>query len=336
MSAPVVFILGLLGLAILFLLSVKATQETPFDISEVYSSGKLGEGEEIKQFFYHGFYTLGQKTSSGIIVLTNTRFLFFQKLQGKNAHGADLVLAISWRDVKLIFASNNRVNITGGIGYFVATHLFRVEGISTGTLMDKVLAVKNSLVEGGPIFEAKPASIEESNKDNPPELLQKSLVRGKLDLSRKISLVFFIFIIMLFMLPMVTVSCAGTNAAGTEIKGIDFVTGKDFPSIGTGSNSRLNTEPTAVVALVIALIGILASLRKKSHILRIALGIAGIISMMAFKYILDGKIAQEGNGLIQADYLIAYWLVIISFGMVAIISFFMRDVENTPSENPTE
>lgn len=160
-------------------------------------------------------------------------------------------------------------------------------------------------------------------------------------MNRRISLIFFVVVILLFILPWVTFSCSGTTVA--TVSGLDLVTGKQVnvpSSFGSPSDNRIDSEPLAIVALAVAIAGVLAALVwKKVTIARSILGIVGAVALIALKFKIDGDVSREGEGMIQASYQVGYWLSILAFAVAAALGFIKREISfkvNVPAESQDE
>lgn len=171
-------------------------------------------------------------------------------------------------------------------------------------------------------------------------------------MNSKICLILFVMVIVLFALPWVTVSCAGSTFGAVTISGLDMVTGKELPSplgnlpdatkqqlsstlggINT-TGTKLDTNLLVIGVLALAGAGILASLFwKGSSAARIIFSLLGIALLIAFKYQLDNRVSRIGYGLIQVNYLAGYWFTITAFGAAATVSFLKRD--NNRLEKPS-
>jgi hypothetical protein len=159
-------------------------------------------------------------------------------------------------------------------------------------------------------------------------------------LHKKISLVLFIVVIVVFLLPWITISCAGSNVVAVTFSGLDLVTGKELsPSLGQSTaptsqqppssfgglsvtGTRLDTNLLVVAALALAIAGVIVSLlRKDSSGVRIVLGLLGIAVLIFFKYQVDNQVSRATYRIVQVSYLPGYWLAIAAFGSAAVVSF---------------
>ena len=141
---------------------------------------------------------------------------------------------------------------------------------------------------------------------------------------RTITLGIFLLAIIFFLLPWMSVSCAGEELI--QVSGLDMVTGSyDVPG-----NEELPTsgerEPLAIWALGAAAVGLIFSLFTSnfSRVLRVLSGLAGIGLLIGLKIKIGNdigvEIPAEASGLIQVNYLYGYWLTIAAFAAAAIMS----------------
>jgi hypothetical protein len=129
----------------------------------------------------------------------------------------------------------------------------------------------------------------------------------------------FLLAILFFLLPWMSVSCAGEDII--QVSGLDMVTGSyNVPdeSISSGSESEL----FAILALISAIIGLVACLirHKVAFFTRVISGIAGIAFLVLLKLKIDNNIFDEGQGILQVNYLIGYWLTLLAFVTAIIVS----------------
>jgi hypothetical protein len=148
-------------------------------------------------------------------------------------------------------------------------------------------------------------------------------------MKRKIILGLFVLAIILFLLPWVSLSCAGTTM--TSASGLDMITGKHYETssaFGSPSDNEMDSQPLAIAALAVAVIGIILSLVnwKRAFILRVGLGIAGVVLLIALKLKLDKEVTQEGQGMLQINYLFGYWMTMICFAAASVVNFFKDNV----------
>jgi hypothetical protein len=158
-------------------------------------------------------------------------------------------------------------------------------------------------------------------------------------MTRKIALGIFLLALIFFLMPWVSVSCAGEDLI--QVSGLDMVTGSyDVPSSDEFPSGSSESEPLAIGAMVAAAVGLIISLFtwKMGFILRILAGIAGIGLMIALKIKigndLGSQITSEMKGVIQINYLVGYWLTLVAFAAAAIVSAIKNEytikIEKTP------
>lgn len=137
---------------------------------------------------------------------------------------------------------------------------------------------------------------------------------------RKISLGLSVLVLVMFLLPWVTVTCAGQEVMTAT--GLEMVTGLDYETPGEAGEA--SPEVLAIIVLVVGLIGAGAYLlRGKSGAMSRGIFAAlGIIFLLALKFKIDGNIEKEGQGMLQASYLPGFWITSISFITASILNFF--------------
>lgn len=118
--------------------------------------------------------------------------------------------------------------------------------------------------------------------------------------------------VVLFFLPFLVVTCQGQQVA--SLTGVQLVTGTSVRDPMSGQQRKQGGEPLAAMALVCAggglALGVATRRRSRSHGATIA-GCAGAVAMLLLKAKLDGDMAREGQGMLQAQYTSAYWLAVL-------------------------
>lgn len=134
----------------------------------------------------------------------------------------------------------------------------------------------------------------------------------------------FLLIIILFFLPFAQIRCDSTIV--TEMKGIDFVTGKEIEDGKKDSDGPSKVEPNkfAIMAFLSAIVGFFISFFSKK--IMIALGeivsLIGMVMLLLFKNDLETQIIQtkESFGLITINYLFAFWASFALFVLYVVFS----------------
>jgi hypothetical protein len=144
-------------------------------------------------------------------------------------------------------------------------------------------------------------------------------------MARKIALGIFLLAIIFFMLPWVSVSCAGQDIV--QVSGFDMVSGSyNIPAEDEFVGVDAESEPLAIWALVAAGVGVFVSLItwKIGYFLRIFSGLAGIGLLIALKIKLNNDFSSELTGemagFLQLKYLVGYWLTLVAFAAAVIVS----------------
>ena len=148
------------------------------DTSEIHRSGILKRGEELLEVI------AGNMQGSGVLVITNRRFLFLKK-PGIFSKGFHVIFECSLGHIV-------SVTITGLISKQLNIQVRMEEGFQifnfnigsreiTEIFAEKLIGAKDELIEEQTI-EAKRIIIEEGNKDKAEEILKKRLARGEITL----------------------------------------------------------------------------------------------------------------------------------------------------------
>ena len=151
------------------------------DTSEIHRSGILKRGEELLECIAGNM----QGSGSGVLVITNWRFLFLRK-PGIFSKGYNVIFECSLSLITSVTMTgliskqlNIQVRMEGGA---FEIFNFRIGSKEiTEIFTDKLIGAKNEYIEEQ-IVEAKRVIIEEGNKDKAEEILKKRLARGEITL----------------------------------------------------------------------------------------------------------------------------------------------------------
>jgi hypothetical protein len=156
------------------------------------------------------------------------------------------------------------------------------------------------------------------------------------DLLKKISPVYYVLIILSFFLTFVNISCAGTKIA--SLSGFDLAFGTTITMPGNDMfNKKTETketptdaEPLAIVALVLAVAGIVLSFLRisKQQLILLILGIAGFVIMLLLKSAVGGDITKQPVEMLEISYGFGYYLSLILFMVSSISSGAAMYLEN--------
>lgn len=121
--------------------------------------------------------------------------------------------------------------------------------------------------------------------------------------------------ILLFFLPWISVSCQNMEVG--KASGFNLAFGKKI-----NDQSIHDTKITFLLIItVIALISIsIIKDIKPIRIINALLGIIGFLLLLIFKVNLDSQVMKEGQGLIKVSYLFGYWLIFITYPMIAFLN----------------
>lgn len=134
--------------------------------------------------------------------------------------------------------------------------------------------------------------------------------------AKKLSPVVFVLALICFFLPFMTFSCQGQRVL--SLSGLQLVTGTsiDQPQMfGPAQSQKLNPEPLAILVFLCGIGGLILSLRK-GHAATIASAATGgmaTILLLALKSKIDGDALSKSGGVIQVNYDIGYYAVVLLF-----------------------
>jgi hypothetical protein len=131
--------------------------------------------------------------------------------------------------------------------------------------------------------------------------------------SSKVSPAIFFVTILCFFFPFMTVSCGGHNIASAT--GVQLATGTTLEvpqAFGPSREQKVAQEPLAAVAALCAVIGFGASFADaRAAIIPAISGVFGALSLLIMKSRIDGGIVKHGQGMLQANYEIAFFLALL-------------------------
>jgi hypothetical protein len=139
---------------------------------------------------------------------------------------------------------------------------------------------------------------------------------------RIIVTIIFLLAIILFLMPWISVSCAGTEIMSAS--GLDMVRGSyNIPSEFSDDTNQEN-EPIVIGVLAAAAVGLIFSFFKGGvmRVLRVISGLAGAGLLVWLKFKFDDQIRGEEEGILQINYQIGYWLTLGSLAVAAVLSIF--------------
>jgi hypothetical protein len=169
--------------------------EDNMNTQDIYASGVLDVGEEVSHCFPACQINNNGESTSGVLALTNQRFIFLRRPKGWNSKGFDLSIAIRWENVLSVSSSGllfKRLNVKLRYGKVVETFQFSCQD-KLEDVIQKISNCKNTYNEiaktqnnnnNSTSVEASQVKIvvQESTKDNAIVILQKRLARGEITL----------------------------------------------------------------------------------------------------------------------------------------------------------
>lgn len=155
---------------------------------------------------------------------------------------------------------------------------------------------------------------------------------------RHISSASFLFGLLCFFLPFITLSCPGANIT---FSGAQLATGTtvEVPQMfGGATPKKFDSEPLALFALLCALAGLAVGLSsaKGARTISVGLGILGAILLLALKAKISSDVAREGEGMLVVSYGLGYWLALISALFAAGFNFVLSRVRLTTVQQSPE
>jgi len=143
----------------------------------------------------------------------------------------------------------------------------------------------------------------------------------------KITPALFVLSLLLFLLPWVNVSCSGQTVA--SISGIEMVTGTQVSAqsqYGRSRSQKVETEPVAVILLLVTLAGLVGFAEIKNiKIIEAILGGLGIILMIILQLKLNG---DAGKAKFSLSWQFAYWLNLLVYIGITVISIIKLPKKN--------
>lgn len=132
------------------------------------------------------------------------------------------------------------------------------------------------------------------------------------------------FAVLLFLLPWITVSCAGEKVL--TVSGTDLAIGKEIQiPRAFGEPDKQNTrEGKVTIAFIAGIVGALAGFlvkaKRAQRIILSVFGGIGTIVLFVLKYKIDTEIVEEGKGIIAVDYHFGFWLTLFLFFAVTVLN----------------
>ena len=132
-------------------------------------------------------------------------------------------------------------------------------------------------------------------------------------LSSRVSPAIFLLSVLCFFFPFVTVSCGGHKIASAT--GVQLATGTtlELPqAFGPSREQKVGQEPLSAVAALCAVIGLGVSFAgARAAIVPAISGVVGTLSLLIMKSRLDNVIAKRGQGVLQVNYEIGFFLALL-------------------------
>ena len=124
-----------------------------------------------------------------------------------------------------------------------------------------------------------------------------------------------------FILPFMQISCSGEKIM--SFTGVQLVTGSEMANPMSDEKERIPSEPTAIIALVALVAGVIFSsqLSRRASIISAIAGSVAVVSMVVMKTRMDAEIMQEAGGMgVSVDYQLGFWGVCIMSVIGAVLA----------------
>ena len=129
----------------------------------------------------------------------------------------------------------------------------------------------------------------------------------------KVSPVIFVASLLCFLFPFTTVSCGGQKSA--SFSGVQLAAGTTIEQpqpFGPAQKQKVDSEPTAAIALLCAILGAGLSFVGARFAIGTAItGVLGALSLLLMKSRLDDQILKEGHGMLQVSYETGFSLALL-------------------------
>jgi hypothetical protein len=157
-------------------------------------------------------------------------------------------------------------------------------------------------------------------------------------MGRIIVLGLFVLAIIFFILPWASVSCSGNELFSAS--GFDLVRGSYNVQGNLPLGVTLENEPIAIGVLIAAGVGVIFSIFRGNiwRYLRVLAGLTGIGLMVWLKFKIEDQIYNQGQGLLQINYLIGTWLTVGALALASIVGLILKDgaaKKTKPTTTPT-
>lgn len=160
---------------------------------------------------------------------------------------------------------------------------------------------------------------------------------------KKFSPAFYGIIILLFFLPFVNLSCSGQTIM--SLTGFQLITGAEYSeanmfgqnmfennqNTGMKSNREIESQPLALLAFIMAIVGVIVSLNKKKlmYLFCLVISILGAVFLLLLKMNIDSDAELGGQGIIKLEYQAGYWLSLLVFIATAVFFWMIfKEKEN--------
>jgi hypothetical protein len=132
--------------------------------------------------------------------------------------------------------------------------------------------------------------------------------------AQRLSPAIFVLALICFFLPFVTFSCQGQKVM--SFSGIQLVMGTTIQQpqmFGPSQSQKVEPQPLAILAFVCGVLGLaLGFLRGRARMIGpVAAGGIAAILLLAMKSSIDSDVLSKGGGVIQVNYDIGFYVVVL-------------------------
>ncbi|MEE8422120.1 MAG: hypothetical protein V3S31_05015 [Dehalococcoidia bacterium] len=141
----------------------------------------------------------------------------------------------------------------------------------------------------------------------------------------------YLFVLLLFLTPWLSVECAGITV---DVTGVDMALGNDTEIAGQTSEGDVELFALAALLFAVAGAGLFFFMRERAGaVARALVGVLGGLSMIALKLKVDGDIDSgfgggdlaSVGGLINVSWEIGFWLTVLGFFAAAAVQALADD-----------
>lgn len=136
----------------------------------------------------------------------------------------------------------------------------------------------------------------------------------------------FALALVCFLFPWVSVSCPGQSGQFLRLTGVQLAVGASVEEptmFGKSSKRKIPGEPLALGALACSVVGLVVSMAKSrgSKIVAAAAGTTGVVLLLLLKSKVEGDLAREGQGMLEAHWEPGFWIAFVALVGAFLVNF---------------